>query len=463
MERHDCISISESIISPTLFHSIESGISDRDKQHSIHASEFEKLTATAFECFLEEKIDVAVVETGMGGSLDATNVLRHDEVLVTLVTKVGWDHQSWLGNTLEEIAGHKAGICKFGVPCLVDSTNEMVVLDVLEDVAKRKGAGEVVGVPPSSSSSSSSSEEVRDVWNAVNQEGEDMEEHQKVNLALAILASKLALERLKIKRKSSEGGIVQKRGREKQKWEDEGFDVKEAVKTAKNVKFPGRLQWLSIENITGRKKEVLLDGAHNGQSAGVLGGYIDRKIRGVVSSPSSPSSSSGSQNTSAERGREEEQMITKEASTKEIKGKGKGKENKKKVTFILAATHGKNLSELFTPILRKGDWVVVVEFSSVEGMPWIKPSSTKDLIDVIQPIISRSSSSPGRSSSRGDGVKREEEEEEEEGEGLIIDAKKDIREALNLATNLAGDEGPMVIAGSLYLVGDILRILRDEE
>ena len=78
---------------------------------------FEITTGLAFRWFADEGVDVAVVETGLGGRLDATNILEQPSL--TIVTSIGLDHCELLGNTLEEIAGEKAGIFKQGVPALV--------------------------------------------------------------------------------------------------------------------------------------------------------------------------------------------------------------------------------------------------------------------------------------------------------------------------------------------------------
>ncbi len=454
LERYDSIYISECPISPSTFHEVESRIEHYDTQHSIQASEFEKLTATAFECFTQQNVQVAVVETGMGGSFDATNVLERKEVLVTVVSKVGYDHKLYLGDTLHEIAGHKAGTCKSGVPCLVDGTNEDVVVEVVEEVAGKVGAGPVIRVP-----GSSSSERGDDVWDAVNKGGEEemeMEMHQKVNISLAVMASRIALERFEVR----DG-----RGSEKRE-----FDLQEAVRVAKNVKWPGRLQWLSIERVTGRKEEVLLDGAHNAQSAEVLGGYIDRRIRRGLSSSSLTATAVAPERQKAglaSNSSEDQGMLQKLMTEGVTNEKKKKKKKKKKVTFVLAATRGKDLSELFMPIVRKGDQVVVVEFGPVDGMPWVEPAPTTDIIHAIRPLVS-GASSPVRDtnpavSHGGDGhdQPRQEEEGEKQEEVVVIeDAGNDVLQALGRATRLA-DGGPLVIAGSLYLVGDVLRLLRD--
>ncbi len=85
----------------------------------IQPSFFELAVAMAFVYFAENKVDVAVVEVGMGGRLDSTNVLAP---LVSLITNIGFDHTQFLGDTLESIAGEKAGIIKKNIPVVISQT-----------------------------------------------------------------------------------------------------------------------------------------------------------------------------------------------------------------------------------------------------------------------------------------------------------------------------------------------------
>ena len=81
---------------------------------------FEITTGLAFKWFADEKVDVAVIETGLGGRLDSTNVITPE---LSIVTTIGLDHCAQLGNTLAAIAGEKAGIFKPGVPALVGESH----------------------------------------------------------------------------------------------------------------------------------------------------------------------------------------------------------------------------------------------------------------------------------------------------------------------------------------------------
>ncbi|HEX4355508.1 MAG TPA: folylpolyglutamate synthase/dihydrofolate synthase family protein, partial [Polyangiales bacterium] len=98
---------------------------------------FEAATMTAFVAFAEAKVDLAIVEVGIGGRLDATNVI--DKPLVTAITRIAFDHMDKLGNTIEEIAREKAGIAKRGVP-LVLGQIEGEALTAIEEIAKSVGA-----------------------------------------------------------------------------------------------------------------------------------------------------------------------------------------------------------------------------------------------------------------------------------------------------------------------------------
>ncbi len=82
----------------------------------LHPSFFELTTALALLYFKEQKVDVAVIEVGLGGRLDCTNIIRP---LISIITNISFDHTQFLGNTLAKIAGEKAGIIKKGVPVVI--------------------------------------------------------------------------------------------------------------------------------------------------------------------------------------------------------------------------------------------------------------------------------------------------------------------------------------------------------
>lgn len=103
---------------------------------TIRPSFFEMTVALAFDYFAEEKVDIAVIETGLGGRLDSTNVITP---LVSVITNIGLDHMAMLGDTLAAIAGEKAGIIKPGVPVVIgEETAE--TMPVFEAVAQKNGS-----------------------------------------------------------------------------------------------------------------------------------------------------------------------------------------------------------------------------------------------------------------------------------------------------------------------------------
>ncbi len=106
------------------------------------ATFFELITAAGFLAFSKSKADLCILETGMGGRLDGTNVI--DAPLGTAITSISFDHMQHLGNSLTLIAAEKAGIMKPGVPCVIgpqtDEAMRAGVMDVFEDHAQSVGA-----------------------------------------------------------------------------------------------------------------------------------------------------------------------------------------------------------------------------------------------------------------------------------------------------------------------------------
>src|SRR5687768_16688047 len=85
----------------------------------IEPSFFEITVAMAFEYFKQQEVDIAVIEVGLGGRLDSTNIITPE---LSIITNIGWDHMNLLGDSLEKIAGEKAGIIKQQMPVVVGET-----------------------------------------------------------------------------------------------------------------------------------------------------------------------------------------------------------------------------------------------------------------------------------------------------------------------------------------------------
>lgn len=103
---------------------------------SLHPSFFELTTAMAFKYFAEQEVDIAVVEVGLGGRLDCTNIISP---ILCVITNISFDHTAFLGNTLAKIAAEKAGIMKPGVPVVIGEHNEETK-PVFEAKAQEVGA-----------------------------------------------------------------------------------------------------------------------------------------------------------------------------------------------------------------------------------------------------------------------------------------------------------------------------------
>ena len=100
---------------------------------------FEITTALAFDYFAREKVDIAVIEVGLGGRLDATNIITP---LLSVITNIGFDHTEFLGNTLAAIAREKAGIIKPNVPCVIGETDPETAPVFLETAERNNILGD---------------------------------------------------------------------------------------------------------------------------------------------------------------------------------------------------------------------------------------------------------------------------------------------------------------------------------
>jgi dihydrofolate synthase/folylpolyglutamate synthase len=99
----------------------------------IQPSFFEMTVALAFDFFAKEKVDIAIIEVGLGGRLDSTNIIAP---LLSIITNIGWDHMNILGDTLQLIAGEKAGIIKPGIPVIIGERQPEVEQVFIEKAAQ---------------------------------------------------------------------------------------------------------------------------------------------------------------------------------------------------------------------------------------------------------------------------------------------------------------------------------------
>jgi dihydrofolate synthase/folylpolyglutamate synthase len=200
----------------------------------INVTYFEGITVAAFLAFSKIKADILLLETGLGGRLDATNVLP--EVLCSIITPISFDHQEFLGNSLEKIAFEKAGIIKKDCPVIVGKQQKEAA-QIIKEVAEKNNA-KLVNFDP----------------NFTNYKVSLIGNHQKENAALAATAA-----------------ITQQK-----------FSIsEEQIKTAfKKAKWPARLQKITagkFHKILSETCELYLDGSHNKQGAQTIKEFLKSK------------------------------------------------------------------------------------------------------------------------------------------------------------------------------------------
>lgn len=205
---------------------------------------FEILTAVAFLLFSEHPADAVVLEVGLGGRFDATNVIQKSAV--SLIMPVSLDHEAYLGDRVELIAAEKAGIVKRGCPVIVGAQESPTALEVITDAAERLGSPATVYGQDFVA--------YQENGRMIYQDGDGLMDlppprlpgrHQFANAAAAIAAVKAA-----------------------------GFDVsqKSAEKAMTSVAWPGRMQRLPQGRLTAlapEGAEIWLDGGHN-PGAGIV-------------------------------------------------------------------------------------------------------------------------------------------------------------------------------------------------
>ncbi|PYT02174.1 MAG: hypothetical protein DMF60_22085, partial [Acidobacteria bacterium] len=212
---------------------------------------FEFVTVMALRYFAAQKCDLVIWETGMGGRLDATNIVSP---LASVITNIQFDHQNWLGNTLAQIASEKAGIIKPGLP-VITATDAPEALEVIAKTARERNATmTLVAWPkptpdpaqegdwcrraapePLSSGGGTGSELLDGVTLPL------LGEHQRLNAALAAATIRVLQNKIPVSDEAIRRGLG-------------------------TVQWPGRLQLAT----TASGQTILLDGAHNAAGADAL-------------------------------------------------------------------------------------------------------------------------------------------------------------------------------------------------
>lgn len=212
------------------------------KEGYSHPTEFEIITCLMFEYFKKNNVDYAVVEVGLGGRLDSTNVI---DPIVTVITSIGLDHTNILGGTIEEIAREKGGIIKGNRPLILYPQEELA-LSELENIAKRKNApiykvhesdGKLIEIVKSDDFYQKI--EVKGINEVYNLNLKLLGEHQILNCAVAVKAVEIL-------------------------FNIEGLKLKNINKGVEDAKWIGRLEVLNKNPL------IVIDGAHNIQGIKML-------------------------------------------------------------------------------------------------------------------------------------------------------------------------------------------------
>ncbi|KAF9479351.1 Mur ligase [Pholiota conissans] len=439
----DCITIDNVPASHSFYDEIRREVEEADQKHGTHLSSFELLTMTALLAFERSGVDIVILEVGMGGRLDATNIVPTSCILASVLTAVDLDHQAFLGNTITEIAKEKAGISREGKPFILGRQAHPEVDEVVKGVLEKTGgllvpSVSVEKVPdedsvfsllgPSQSipggqlvsallPSFSSSTPLRA---SLSLQGA----HQRDNLATALTVIDTLLQNSALPFKSR-------------------ITLESIEEGVSSVSWPGRLSFHKISIKADGSNDidktlVLADGAHNPASAETLGAYIESLLESTLKSL--PSSNQ---------------------SPKPLP-----------ITFVLALSHSppktplQTLGPLFRPvqssaatsILNIHPAVAVLSFTPPEGMPWVKSvpaSAMRGVVSSLLPSLTEDDiwvpSSP---------------EHAAEGGGLSQDLEEALRWAAKRHSVLGGywDDGEqvsglVVLAGSLYLVADFYRLI----
>lgn len=201
-------------------------------ENNIKLTEFEILTTVMYQFFYEEKVDVAVVEVGLGGRFDATNCINSP--LLSIITSISLDHTERLGKTIEEIAKEKAGIIKNNTPIILDKNNNGY--EIIKKIAEEKSAPII---HPKHAKININNNKNFIEYNNNQYELNLFGEFQNKNCGLALCAIEtLKNLNFKISPKSTRNGL-------------------------KKVQWTGRFQYI-------KDKNIILDGCHNPDGAKIL-------------------------------------------------------------------------------------------------------------------------------------------------------------------------------------------------
>ncbi|KAJ7095715.1 Mur ligase [Mycena belliarum] len=401
---NDCIAINNASVTSEVYEKARAEVERADKEHGIGVSSFELLTLTALLIFEEAKLDVVVLEVGMGGRLDATNIIADECILVSALTAVDLDHQAVLGASVSAIAAEKAAIARKGTPFVLGSQPHPEVEAVVASVVTAAEAELLYALPvlprewdaaldgPSSPPFALSGTPFtpppplpvrfsmpcfeHPVTALLPLHGE----HQLDNLALAVSIVSAVL---------MHPAWTTARAR---------FTPAAIADGIRRVAWPGRL---SFHPLNTPRLLVLADGAHNPGSARTLAAYLSELLVGA---------------------------------------------RPLALTFILALSHSppKTPRETLAPLfaaaaLGQADVsVALLRFTPPEGMPWVRAVPPVELQAVVESLAPDAKIWVDENNADGPGA---------------------LHRALDWAAELNRKRDQLVVlAGSLYLVADFYRL-----
>ncbi|KAF7545044.1 hypothetical protein G7Z17_g9483 [Cylindrodendrum hubeiense] len=326
---------------------IASGWKFRHGEDPETLSPFELETATAFRVFEKMHVPYGIVEVGMGGATDATNAMK--QKAVTVISKIGLDHQEYLGNSLENIAKVKAGIMQKNVPCIVDHTNPPSVVRVLREHAREVGTDLIL------------------TWKAepflltLNNEKWKLESYQIQNLLCAALAFRHMFPHKEI-------------------------NLDKLLATEPYL--PGRMEEVQVSpEISGKEdRNILVDGAHNMLGIEGLVSHVDKWLR----------------------------------------------KDTQPVTWVMGMSSSKHkpFDQIIKKVVRPQDNLAFVEFTQGPNDP--APAPANYGAEYAEPIVQNSDQ--------------------------IYTGEPEVGAALQWACDKAGEDGPVVVTGSLYLIRDLFKL-----
>lgn len=401
-EVRDSISISQAAVSSELYlrsrmtieniNSARSTAQSEDNGQEINASLFEVLTVTALYIFEKEAVDIAVVEVGMGGRLDATNILPDEGVIIaSAMTAVDLDHVKWLGSSISAIAQEKAGIVRRDAPLILGPQKWPEVENVVKEYVNKVGSTVRSGAAVSWKSPSSDRVQYPTHDRPYRPYNSVMYQVPKGSPAIELdlpLPGAHQLDNL-----STALGIVENiqdsdqiSGR---------ITIETISRGVKNTRWPGRLEYILCTLDGSPPFTILADGAHNAASSAALRQYIN------TLNP-----------------------------------------KKSHIPFVIALSHSppKTPLETLQPLLEDGDHVALVPFSPVVDMPWVTHEDTQQLLDVCKGLVG----------SHGEVYLPE---------GGSV-APQAVPQNLIAALKWTSQKSDLVVvAGSLYLVADLYRLV----